>query len=73
VLAMLKGNSVWEKIENYCLLALFVGAIVLSAGLGLSALSPSGLPAVLAMTGGFVVISATTIMVFSWLAKDLKE
>ena len=72
VLGMLKGNNIWERLENYCTLAIVAGAVFLSAGLGLSAIFEKGISAILAMTGGFITIAGTTILIFSWVAKELK-
>ncbi len=69
---MFKGNSIWETLENYCVLFIVAGAILLSSGLGLSALFEKGISAILALFGGFMVISATTVMIFSWVIKEFK-
>ena len=72
VLGMLKGNNFWERMENYCILSIIVGALLLSAGLGLSAVIEKGISAVLALFGGFLTIAGTIVLVFSWVFKELK-
>lgn len=72
VLGMLKGNNIWETVENYCILSIVVGAVLLSTGLGLSTFFEKGISAVLAIFGGFAVIAATAVMIFSWVIKEVK-
>jgi ABC-type multidrug transport system permease subunit len=69
---MLKGKSRIETIENYLIAIVLAGAVMLSAGIGLSVLSPKGLPAILAMLGSFITFTSTIILILLWLMKEFK-
>jgi len=69
---MLKGKTRYERIEGYCILILIVGAIMLSAGIGLTVISTKGIPAILAMLGSLISFLATAALLFVWLFKELQ-
>jgi len=69
---MLKGKTLYERIEGYCILILIVGAIMLSTGIGLTVISPKGIPAILAMLGSFISFLATVALIFVWIFKELQ-
>ncbi len=71
-LGMFKGKTLYEKIEGYCILILIVGAIMLSAGIGLTVISTKGIPAILAMLGSLISFLATVALIFVWLFKELQ-
>lgn len=73
LLSRLKGKDRLETIENYCILLVIAGAVVLSSGIGLTAISTRGLPVLLAMGGALVSFLAIVALVFVWLAKDFTE
>jgi hypothetical protein len=68
---LLKARDRWERVEICLLLALLAGAAMLSIGIGLTILSPRGLPAILAMMGSLVGFLATTGLIFLWFFKEL--
>lgn len=70
-LPKLKGKNRYETAENYSILLIVVGAVMLSAGIGLTVITPKGIPAVLAMMGALVSFLATTLLIFIWLAKEM--
>ena len=70
VLGMLKGKNRYETMENCSIASLFAGALILSLGIGLSALSPSRAPAVLAMLGAFISFVSTIALIISWVLKE---
>lgn len=72
VLGMLKGSNIWDSLENYCIAGIVGGAGLMSAGLGLSAVTEKGISALLAMVGGFVMFVSTAILIFSWVIKEMK-
>jgi len=72
VLDMLKNKDRFVKIEGYCILALIVGALVLSGGIGLSILNPKGISAILAMLGSIISFVAVVALIFVWLIKEFK-
>ena len=69
---MLKGSDKYETAENYALAGVFAGALVLSSGIGLSALNTKGISAVLAMTGSLIAFLFTVFLIFVWIVKDFK-
>jgi len=72
VLDMLKNKDRFVKTEGYCILALIVGALVLSGGIGLSILNPKGISAILAMLGSVLSFVAVVALIFVWLIKEFK-
>ncbi len=68
----LKGPNVYETWENYSILLVFVGATMLSVGIGLTVFSTKGIPAILAMLGSFVSFIAVVALIFVWLVKEFK-
>lgn len=61
----------FKKYENICYKLILLGALLMAAGLGLSAVG-SGL-SVIAIYGGFVIFVFTVLLVLLYLAKDLKS
>jgi len=72
VLGMLKGKTRIETTENYLIATIFVGAIILSLGMGLTVLSPKGLSVILAMLGSLITFASTVLLILVWLVKELK-
>ena len=68
----LKGSTKLETYENYAILVVVIGAAFLSLGIGLSAVSPAGIAAVLAMGGGVITFLATIALIFVWILKETK-
>lgn len=68
---MIRKKDRYEKMEGYSILFLIVGALILSLGIGLSALNPKGLSAVLAMLGALTSFLATVSLIFVWLLQEL--
>ena len=71
--AKLKGKNKLETIENYCILLIFVGASVLSLGIGLTVITTKGIPVFLSMFGALLSFLSTIALVFTWVAKDFSE
>ena len=69
----LKGKDRLETIENYCILFIFVGAAILSLGIGLTIITPKGIPVILSMFGALLSFLSTIALVFTWVAKDFSE
>ena len=61
----------YEKVERILVYATFGGAVLLAVGIGLSILTPKGLPAVIAMLGAFISFVSTAGLIFTWLFKEL--
>jgi hypothetical protein len=69
----LKGKDRFETLENYSILFIFIGAIILSAGIGLNILNPKGLSAVLSMFGSLIAFVSTIALIIVWLLKEFKS
>jgi hypothetical protein len=69
--SMLKSKDKYERAEGYCILILLAGALMFSAGVGLTIITTRGIPAILAMLGSLVSFLATVALIFTWLAKEL--
>jgi hypothetical protein len=67
---MLKGSSKYETAENWAIAFIVLGAVMLSAGIGISIVNPKGIAAILAMLGSFISFIATVVLIFVWLAKE---
>jgi hypothetical protein len=68
---MLKSENKFERTENYCILFLLVGSVILSLGIGLTVISTKGISAILAMLGSLIAFLSTIALIFTWLIKEL--
>ena len=68
----LKGKDREETKENYIILSLFVGALVLSFGIGMSVLSPH-LSAIFSMTGAWIAFLSTAALIVLWAIKEFRS
>jgi len=71
-LGLFKGKTRYEKIEGYCIVIIIAGAVMLSAGIGLTVITPKGIPAIMAMLGSLISFLATVALIFVWLFKELQ-
>ena len=71
VFGALKSKDKYERMEGYCILVLLAGALMLSTGIGLTIVTPKGIPAILAMLGSLISFLATVALIFTWLAREL--
>jgi hypothetical protein len=71
ILSGLKGKDRFETLENYSLVGVIVGALIFAGGVGLSAISTHGVPAVISMMGAVVAFCASVVLVLVWLAKEI--
>jgi uncharacterized Tic20 family protein len=69
-LGKLKGKDKFETAENYSILSILIGAIMVSVGIGLTIITPKGLPAILAMLGSLIAFLSTVALILVWLAKE---
>lgn len=72
VLGMLKGKSKFETFERCLIASLILGTCLLSLGIGLTIITPKGVPALLAMFGSFLAFISTVLLVFVWFFEELK-
>ena len=66
----LNSKNKLEKVEGFCILFVFIGAITLSLGIGLSILNPKGISAIIAMLGSIIDFLATLALIITWLLKE---
>jgi len=66
----MEGNK-FKKYEGVCFKLILLGALLMAAGLGLSAVSP-GL-SIIGIYGGFILFVFTILLVLLYLVKDLKS
>ena len=69
----LRGKDKYETLENYSILFIFVGGVMLSAGVSLTGFSTKGVSAILAMLGSLIAFLATTILIIIWLIKEFRS
>lgn len=69
----LRGKNRLDTLENYSIAGIISGAVLLAGGIGLTAISAKGFPALLAMFGAVVSFCASVALVFVWLAKEIFE
>ena len=67
----LKGKNKFETAEHYSMLCVVLGALVFAGGVGLTALSTSGISVIITMLGALVSFCAAVLLVFVWLAKEI--
>lgn len=72
VRGMLKGKDKYETFENYLILFIFVGTVLLSIGIGLSAISAKGVPVLFAVSGAFLAFISIVFLIALWLIKELR-
>jgi len=68
---ILKGRNRRESLENYSIGGVVFGALLLSAGIGLTVLNPKGMSAIVAMIGALLSFVSSVTLVISWLLKEL--
>jgi len=71
VRSRLKGADRYETAENWLLMLVVVGGVMLSTGMGLAIMNPAGLSALLAMLGAFLSFVATVFLLFLWVVKEI--
>ncbi len=69
----LKGKTKIETVENYLIVLIFVGAGLLSAGIGLTIFNPQGFSVILAMAGAVASFLFTIILIFLWVFREFVE
>ena len=72
-LQKLKGKDKLETAENYSILFIFIGAVILSAGIGLNIISTTGFPTILAMLGALISFLSTIAMIAVWGLREFEN
>ena len=70
-LPSLKGKDKYETVENWSIVFICLGAAMLAVGLGATVLTPKGVPVILAALGSMIAFVSVTVLIFTWLAKEL--
>lgn len=73
ILEKLKTKDKYETLENYSLLVIFASGVIMSLGIALTAISTTGLPAIMSMLGGLVAFLGTVLLIFIWLIKEFRS
>ncbi|MBU5689264.1 MAG: hypothetical protein KQA41_03510 [Candidatus Aenigmarchaeota archaeon] len=68
---MLKSKNRFERAEGYAILALLTSSLLLSLGIGLTAISTRGLPAILAMLGALFSFLSAVALIGIWVWEDM--
>jgi len=68
----LKGKRKLENAETISIALIVFGAFLLSLGIGLTILTPKGIPAILSMLGALISFVSTVVLIFVWLLKEIK-
>jgi len=71
ILDMLKSKNKFERAEGFCIISLIVGSLVMSSGIGLTIITPKGIPAIMAMLGALIAFLATVGLIFTWLLQEM--
>ncbi len=69
----LKGKDRLETMENYSILFIFIGAMILSVGIGLNIISTRGPSAILSMFGALISFISTIVLIVVWSLKEFKK
>ena len=69
----LKGKDKLETAENYSILFIFVGALILSGGIGLNIVSTKGTSAILAMLGVLISFLSIVALIVVWVIKEFEK
>lgn len=72
LISRLKGKGRLETIENYCIALIFLGAVMLSVGIGLNIISTKGFTVILAMFGALISFLSTVALIITWVVKEFK-
>jgi hypothetical protein len=71
LLGRIRGNDQISTFENVCMVVIVVGSIVLSVGIGMTAISPRGIPAALSMSGAVITFMGTALLILTWVVGEI--
>lgn len=66
----LKGKDKFETSENFSILFIALGAVMITLGIGLTVVSTKGFPVILAMLGSFIAFISTIALIVTWLVRE---
>ncbi|MEM5799669.1 MAG: hypothetical protein QXZ43_03315 [Candidatus Aenigmatarchaeota archaeon] len=68
---MLKSKNKFEKAEGYAILSLLGSSLLLSLGIGLTAISTRGVPAIMSMIGALFSFLSAVALIAIWVWEDM--
>jgi hypothetical protein len=71
-LSSLKGKDKLETAERISIASIIFGALIFSLGIGLTIVTPRGIPAILSMLGAAISFVFTVLLIFIWFIKSWK-
>lgn len=73
LLSKLKGKNKLETTENYSILFILSGAMILSFGIGANIISTKGLSAILTMLGALISFLSTVALIVVWVMREFEK
>ena len=71
VFKKLKGKNKFDTMENYSIAGVVVGALMFTAGIGMTAINTQGVSVVIVMIGALVSFLSSVALILSWLFKSM--
>jgi uncharacterized membrane protein len=68
----LKGKDRHETLENYSILFIFIGALILSFGIAFSVVNQR-VSAIVSILGAWVAFISTAAFIFIWVLKEFRS
>jgi uncharacterized membrane protein len=68
----MKGKDSLETAENFSILFILIGAVVLSVGIGLSIMSQR-ISFVFSVVGAWTALIFTVVLIFVWVAREFRS
>ncbi|MBU5689670.1 MAG: hypothetical protein QXM68_00890 [Candidatus Aenigmatarchaeota archaeon] len=73
VLDMLKSKNKFERAEGYAIFSLLIFSLILSLGIGLTAITTKGLTAVIAMIGALGSFLSAVFLIGVWAWEEMTK
>lgn len=68
----LKGNDRSDTLENFSILFILIGAVILSFGIGLSVVSKTT-AMIFSVSGAWVAFLSTVVLIIIWVVKEFRS
>lgn len=68
----MKGKDSLETAENFSILFILIGAVVLSVGIGLSIMSQR-MSFIISVAGAWTALIFTVVLIFVWVAREFRS
>jgi len=69
----IRGKNRFETVENFSILFIIIGSVILGSGMIISGFNQFGISAILSMLGTLIAFLSTVALVFSWLVKEFSS